>query len=64
MTIYLIHCMKPDHFRDGVAGLNKPTVATLANTHMPVRHVKAEALTPSTTKTKARSGHQTVRRAI
>ena len=44
MTIYLVHHMKPDHFCDGMAGLNKPTVATLANTDVPVRHVEAEDL--------------------
>lgn len=44
MTTYRVHYMKPEHFGDGLCGMNKPTVATLTATHVFLRTVEADTL--------------------
>ena len=43
---YKVYYMKPSHFRDGICGLNKPTVATLSDTHTFLRTVPIYIVDP------------------
>jgi hypothetical protein len=44
MANYRVWYMRPEHFRDGMCGLNRPTVATLSDTHIFLRDVEATDL--------------------